>query len=187
MKIFEIADGQRLEVPLEIRTVENAVSVIGQFDSESKYLPVTPGEDGPEYGADVSSILSRTGRGYFVAAVLGVGGEPTNHVLRDIAAERQALEEWGRPILLLCTSEKQMSRLHAEIASGNFGQLPSTVIFGVDRDGSILSAIADNMDLRRDNLPVVFIADTFNRVVFVSSGYTIGLGARLAAVAGKLK
>ena len=38
----------------------------------------------------------------------------------------------------------------------------------------------ENMKLKhRDSLPVFIIADTFNRVVFVSQGYTIGLGEQL--------
>ena len=31
----------------------------------------------------------------------------------------------------------------------------------------------------KETLPVFIIADTFNRVVFVSQGYTIGLGEQL--------
>ena len=31
----------------------------------------------------------------------------------------------------------------------------------------------------RGGLPIFLIADTFNRVVFVSQGYTIGLGEQL--------
>ncbi len=31
----------------------------------------------------------------------------------------------------------------------------------------------------KNSLPVFIIADTFNRVVFVSQGYTIGLGEQL--------
>jgi D-Tyr-tRNAtyr deacylase len=31
------------------------------------------------------SILSQTGRGYFIVGLLGVGQEPTNHAMRDIA------------------------------------------------------------------------------------------------------
>ena len=38
------------------------------------------------------------------------------------------------------------------------------------------------MKLRADNLPVFVIADTFNRVVFVSQGYTIGLGRQIRQV-----
>ena len=35
-------------------------------------------------------------------------------------------------------------------------------------------------------LPIFIIADTFNRVVFVSQGYTIGLGEQLMKVIHKL-
>ena len=38
------------------------------------------------------------------------------------------------------------------------------------------------MKLRAGNLPVFVIADTFNRVVFVSQGYTIGLGRQIRQV-----
>ena len=36
------------------------------------------------------------------------------------------------------------------------------------------------------NLPIFLIADTFNRVVFVSQGYTIGLGEQMMNVIHKL-
>lgn len=38
------------------------------------------------------------------------------------------------------------------------------------------------MNLNNSTLPVFIIADTFNRVVFVSQGYTIGLGEQLMKV-----
>lgn len=112
--------------------------------------------------------------------------EPTNHFLHDLAAEKQALEAWGRPIVLLCTSEEQMARLQREIAAGRYGTLPGTVCFGID-DGSVLEGITKAMKLREDALPVVFFADTFNNVFFVSQGYSIGLGGRIAATARKLE
>ena len=37
-----------------------------------------------------------------------------------------------------------------------------------------------------NTLPIFIIADTFNRVVFVSQGYTIGLGDQLMKVIHKL-
>ena len=35
-------------------------------------------------------------------------------------------------------------------------------------------------------LPIFFIADTFNRVVFLSQGYTIGLGEQMEKVLRQL-
>ena len=78
-------------------------------------------------------------------------------------------------MVLLFPDEKQASKF----TPSSFPALPSTVIYGIDTDG-IAEQIAENMKLRRSgNLPVFIIADTFNRVVFVSQGYTIGLGEQL--------
>ena len=47
---------------------------------------------------------------------------------------------------------------------------------------SIRKEIVQAMNLNNSILPVFIIADTFNRVVFVSQGYTIGLGEQLMKV-----
>ena len=46
--------------------------------------------------------------------------------------------------------------------------------------------IQENMKLSPDNLPIFVIADTSNRIVFISQGYTIGLGEQLMKTIHKL-
>ena len=59
--------------------------------------------------------------------------------------------------------------------------------YGIDVDGSIQKQIAEGMKLSNKTiLPMFIIGDTFNRVVFVSQGYTIGLGEQLMKVIHKL-
>jgi hypothetical protein len=79
-----------------------------------------------------------------------------------------------------------MERLHHEIEDGRFGTLPSTVQYLTNADGSILSAIINGAGLREGQLPVVFVGNQKDEVVFVSQGYTIGMGAKIAALAKKL-
>ena len=67
-----------------------------------------------------------------------------------------------------------------------FGTLPSTITYGIDIDGKIQKEITANLKLKESELPIFIIADTFNRVVFVSQGYTIGLGEQLMKVIHKL-
>jgi putative uncharacterized protein (fragment) len=68
-----------------------------------------------------------------------------------------------------------------------FGELPNTITYGIDIDKTIQKEIAAAMKLQNANtLPIFIIADTFNRVVFVSQGYTIGLGDQLMKVIHKL-
>jgi hypothetical protein len=47
--------------------------------------------------------------------------------------------------------------------------------------------IQENIELKKEQLPIFIIADTFNRVVFISQGYTIGLGEQLIRTIHALK
>lgn len=173
-RIFNIEKGKTTTLPLDIRQDANDVSVIGQFNSESIIS---------KDGKDVS-ILSQTGRGYYILAVLGVGQEPTNHALHDIEKERAAFESWGRPVVLLFESEADGKKFQKD----EFGSLPSTVQYAIDKNGAIREHIAREMKLQsKTQMPMFIIADTFNRVVFSSQGYTIGLGEQMKNVFKKLK
>lgn len=173
MQKFNIEAGKTTTVTLDMRHSTTDVNVIGSFNSESIIS---------KDGKDVS-VLSQTGRGYFVVGVLGVGQEPTNHALHDIEKVKAAFEKWGRPMILLFESEADAKKFNHE----EFKQLPSNVIFAIDKDASIRKQIATQMKLKSSTqLPMFIIADTFNRVVFVSQGYTIGLGNQMQNVFNKL-
>ena len=172
-RLFEIVEGETTTLPLEIRQNTNEVSVIGSFNSESLVT-----KDGKEV-----SLLSQTGRGYYVVGILGVGQEPTNHALHDIEKMKEAFEAWGRPVVLLFESEADAAKFNHD----EFPGLPSTVQFALDKDGSVRKQIAREMKLMNEKqMPMFIIADTFNRVVFVSQGYTIGLGEQMQGVFKKL-
>ncbi|MBO4606793.1 MAG: transglutaminase domain-containing protein [Prevotella sp.] len=173
-QIFNIKEGETTTLQLNLRQSETEIAVIGNFDSESRFTLL----DGQEV-----SLLSQTGRGYFVVGCVGVGQEPTNHALRDIAKVRKSFDKWDRPIVLLFEDETAAAQFRA----ADYGLLPSSVIYGIDRDGKIRQQIVKNMKLQSDRLlPIFIIADTFNRVVFQSQGYTIGLGEQMERVIQKL-
>lgn len=173
-RFFNIAAGKTTEVALKMRRPSGQLNVLGNFDSESRFL-----KDGQEV-----SILSQTGRGYFTLALLGIGEEPTNHALRDLAKARATLDEWGRPFVLLFPNDADLQRFKNE----NFGTLPTNIILGVDAEGKIRQQVAQAMKLANPSqMPVFIVADTFNRVVFCSQGYTIGMGEQLEKVAKMLE
>ena len=175
LEFFPIEAGKTTKVDMVMREAKGDVQVIGNFNSESLYKPL--GSD------DMKSILTTTGRGYYVVAVLGVNQEPTNHALRDIAALAKDFEEWGRGMVLLFPSEEDYAKFRPQ----DFPGLPKTITYGIDKDGSIQAQIAKQMKLSNDEiLPMFIIGDTFNRVVFVSQGYTIGLGEQMMKIIHKL-
>ena len=68
-----------------------------------------------------------------------------------------------------------------------FHGLPNNIVYGIDKSHAIQKEMVAAMKLEHANtLPIFLIADTFNRVVFVSQGYTIGLGEQLMKVIHKL-
>lgn len=175
VSFFNVEPGKTTPVKLIMRENTDEVQVIGSFNSENRFKRA---DDGKE-----TSVLATTGRGYFVVAVLGTGQEPTNHAMRDIAAVKGELEAWGRSMVLLFPDETSCRNFNPK----EFGDLPCTITYGIDADNHIQKEIVSAMKLTNaDQLPVFIIADTFNRVVFVSQGYTIGLGEQMMKVIHKL-
>ena len=185
MQLFQLQPGRPLTMPLLMREDAAALQVIGSLNAENLYVPIKPGTDTPN--PTPSSLLATTGRGYYVVGVIAPNQEPTNHALRDIAACAKQLEQWGRKLILLFESEEDVRRF-------NFGEhkgLPGTVCWGIDKDGTILRDLQANTPVlstsSNASLPVFVIADSFNRVVFASQGYTIGLGEQLIKNINKIE
>lgn len=175
LTFFNVEPDKTTSIKMEMRESKDEIQVIGNFNSENKF---NRADDGKE-----TSLLATTGRGYYIVAVLGARQEPTNHAMRDIAAVKKELEEWGRSIVLLFPDEKGYKSFDAK----EFGELPTTITYGIDINNAIQKEMVSAMKLSNPNtLPIFIIADTFNRVVFVSQGYTIGLGEQMMKVIHKL-
>ena len=168
VSFFTVADDALTNAALVMRDDREDIRVIGSFNSESKFTDAASGKE--------TSVLLTTGRGYFAVGVLAVGQEPTDHALKDIAAKAAELEKWGRKIILLFPDKESYDKYMSAPVSG----LPGNVVFGIDNGGSIRNQILSEMKLpAATQMPVFIVADTFNRVVFESHGYTIGLGEQL--------
>lgn len=173
-KIFTVREGQDTNIALTIRQDASKPQVIGSLNAEDIYHDLSSGTD--------KSLLSTTGRGYYILGLITPNHEPSNHALRDIAKMSKEFEAWGRPMMLLFADEAMAKRFDAS----QLPQLPSTAVFGTDINGAISGEIIENIKLQSAEAPVFVIADTFNRIVFVSQGYTINLGETLIDTIHKL-
>lgn len=163
MRQFSVREGETTTLDLRITIPEDRLSVIGSFDAETRYCM--------EPDAEPVSVLSTTGRGFYVIGFLTPRQEPSVHAINDLIAAKSGLEAWGRPILLLTTADG-LGWLKEYSSS-----LPSNVHFGI---------IPDGLDLKDRRMPYFLLADTFNRVFFTTEGYTIGLGDQLVTAIAKL-
>lgn len=168
VSFFTVEKDKETRIELTMRDNAEEIRVIGNFNSELKYTDVTTKTE--------TSILSTTGRGYFVIGILGPGQEPTNHALKDIEIKKEEFEKWGRKMILLFPDEKSYNKF----SPTDFPNLPSNIVYGIDTNNAIRNEISQNMKLPNGgHLPIFIIGDTFNRVVFQIDGYTIGTGEQI--------
>ena len=170
---FNIESDKTTNVDLIMREPEKGLRIIGNFNSENVYVPV--GE------TEAKSLLATTGRGFYVLGLLDGGSEPTTHDMLDIAAVKDQLDKWGRSFVFLFQNEEHKKNFEKK----NFQGLPENLTFGIE-DGTMLKEIVANMRLQSENLPIFIVANTQNEIVFISQGYTIGLGEQLMKVINEL-
>ena len=180
MNFFTIEENQTTKTELVMRQSTDQVQVIGSFNSESLYNKYEAQDNSQ------CSVLSTTGRGYFVIGIIGYGDEPTNHALRDIANVANELNDWGRPMILLSPNSDLANKTFSSDLIANLKAQLTNLNLGIDIDGAIQNQIIQEMKLANATLPIFIIADTFNRMVFCSQGYTIGLGEQLVKTAKQL-
>ena len=181
LSFFPVTENRASASPTQTETLvmrqdTTRVQVIGRFGSENRFYDAASQTE--------RSLLSVTGRGYYALALLRAGHEPSNHILHDLEREAEALERWGRPILLLFPSRAELERFNQQ--RSEFTRLPSTVHFGVDEGGVCLADLIASGLVHSNDLPIVIIADTFDRVVLRTQGYTIGIGERIARTAQQI-
>ena len=176
---FTISDGETTTLRLTLRPAEDAVAVIGSLNAEDLYQPL-PAVDAEAVAP--TSLLATCGRGYYALGIIAPNQEPTNHALRDISRMCSDFEAWGRKLVLLFEDEPAAMRFNFS----EFTSLPSTTVWGSDIDGKIAAELRQQLHLSSGSLPIFVICDSFNRVVFVQQGYTIGLGEQMVKVIKQL-
>lgn len=170
---FTIEGGKTTNVELVMREPADGVQIIGNFNSENRFMPVDSQED--------KSLLQIAGRNFYVLGLLDGGSEPTTHAMQDISILKEKFEEWGGSIIFIFQDEESLGNFKLK----NFNELPSNVTFGIE-NGAMLSETVSNMKLQSKSLPIFLIANSNNEVVFVLQGYTIGLGEQIVKVLGKI-
>lgn len=170
---FNIESDKTTNIDLVMREPEKGLRIIGNFNSENVYTQTQTQTQ--------TSLLATTGRGFYVLGLLDGGSEPTTHAMLDIAAVKDQLDKWGRSFVFLFQNEEHKKNFELK----NFQGLPENVTFGLE-DGTMLKEIVANMRLQNNNLPIFIVANTQNEIVFISQGYTIGLGEQLTKVINEL-
>lgn len=168
-RLSKLSCGEVGELKFDHNT--EALSVIGSLDAESLYADLSTGAE--------KSLLSTTGRGYYLLLLGKPHHEPTDHVLRDLQALMGDGGEAPLPMVALTSG--------GSTPTDEMRALLPQASWGMDTHG-IEAGIAESLEHPgRLDMPVIVVADTFNRIVYISQGYTIGIGERLKSVISAIK
>ncbi len=158
VEIFPVVEGCQVEVPLILRDASEKLSVVGSMDPETPFLEESSHRE--------TSLLSATGRGYFLVAVLGESDEPSNHAVRELDAVAHLLDRSFRSVIL---------------GGPHIPSLKSAV-YGTDPGERVLETLCKGADLAICKPPVVAVCDSFGRTVYIRQGYNTSLAEDLRRV-----
>ena len=153
-------------LPLRLRADDEHLHVIGNFDCE-QYFTNARGVH--------KKILETTGRGFYMVALIRSNHEPSMHLLHDMEAANIHISQWSQCYLMLFPSQEEYDKFDRK----EFDDLPSNVLFGVADPETVASMHIPELTHGSEELPILMLCDTFNRVVWFRQGYNIGLADQL--------
>jgi hypothetical protein len=163
---FHVNAGETRTVEMAFRATDEALRVLGRTAPAIAYQ-----------GEAREETLAMPARGYAAVAIVEAGKEPTNHLLRDIAALKTEFEAAGKPVCILFESRKGFQAFSAAA----FPPFPSTMRVGYD-DRQLLERLSRDLALGHVELPLLLLLDRAGEVVFLSRGYRIGLGTQMLKI-----
>jgi len=99
--------------------------------------------------------------------------EPTKHIFNDLPLLKSELDALGARFLFLSDTTKNSNKFNHEIIKG----LPANSSFGLDNN---LTLLKNSLNLPTEtDLPVVLVSDKDGNIVFLSTGYRIGIGEQI--------
>lgn len=165
-EFFGVKPQQQQSVPLHLRVDESRLHVIANFNCELGFTNVK-GEHKP--------ILETTGRGYYMIALIRSGHEPSTHLLHDMETSNIYLSQWEHCYLMLFPSQEEYDNFDRK----EFDDLPGNVLFGIADPETVAALHIQELTHGNQELPILMLCDTFNRVVWFRQGYNIGLADQM--------
>ncbi|HEX2976346.1 MAG TPA: hypothetical protein VHO68_10435, partial [Bacteroidales bacterium] len=127
-----------------------------------------------QYNGSVNNTLkSIAGEKGIVVSIIDPGGEPSRHLLNDLAPLKNDFNIWGGYFLFAVESQTSLSNI-------NKSELPDNLSLQVDKDQRLLQTIASAAKRSKNTpLPLVVFINPEGEITFLTNGYHIGTGENL--------
>jgi hypothetical protein len=163
-KYFELKENEPVTLTVKTPEVEGKLLVKGIVDMNS----ITLLND--ESKVNLKELANSKG---LAICFVDPGKEPSKHILQDLPAVQQALEEWGGGLLFLVPDDKISKAFDASVFKG----LPKQTCWGTDKNRELLRAVIGALQLDLgDNFPLTVYLSNNGGILYASAGYRIGTG-----------
>jgi len=169
-EFFELKKGQTLTKVVSLRSDNRAKEVLATIDMSVNYQT-------PE-GKDVS-LQTISKQGWQVIAWIEPDKEPTKHTFQDLPQLKNELEALNVPFTFIIPE----SKLTDSFKNSEYTGLPENHQFLVAKDLALVRSIEKQTNEKlADHLPVFIIANAKGELIYLSSGYKIGIGEEIVKV-----
>jgi hypothetical protein len=169
-KYFKLEKGKPLTISVKMPEVIEKLAVKGTIDMNTTVQQAN--------GDKISLKQLSNGKGLMIC-ILDPGKEPSKHILQDLPAAKQALEEWGGGILLTTPDDK----LSAAFDASAFKGLPKQIVWSTDDKRALLNVACDVLNTPiEDNFPLTVYLSDMGGILYSSFGYKIGIGEEILKI-----
>lgn len=166
-RYFDIKKGTSESVVISLPKVEKGIQVQGIVDPNTI---VTLSDGNKKTLKDLTNK-----KGLFVC-FSDPDKEPTKHILQDLPAHQQYLEEWGGGVIFVVPDDKVSAAFNASAFKG----LPKQSIWLTDTNRVLLNTVANALQVEfSNNFPLVIYLSTNGGILYSSQGYRIGIGENI--------
>ena len=168
LTFFRVSKENPTTVVVELRNEVTAVKPLGQLDLSKIHLT----EQVKNQDRKLSDLMSKSSS---VIVLLDPDGEPSKHLLNDLAPYIDQFDRWKGLFIFVSISEKV-----TKSAIFQTYKLPAKTCFYADSKnelGLTLGKITGKDS--KNNLPVVVFCQPSGKVLMTSAGYQIGMGEQL--------
>lgn len=165
---FRVRKAEPVYVGIRMATQQQQSGILGKADLQAEFLSLADRKP-----VLLSSFASEKG---IIVALIDPGKEPTKHLMEDLKAVKQSLEDWGGQLLLIVANDK----LNPGFSALTYKGLPESAIFGHDVNRDVSTSVTTVCSISNvPQWPVVVVINPKGEITWHSEGYSIGLGDQL--------
>jgi transglutaminase-like putative cysteine protease len=166
-RYFEVKEKDAKSFEISLPKVEGRVQVQGIVDPNT----VVTLQDGSK-----KSVKELTNGKGLMICFADPDKEPTKHILQDLPAVRQDIEEWDGGILFAIPDDKMSNAFDASVFKG----LPKQSLWMTDNNRTLLNTVAGALQIEfSNNFPLTVYLSTNGGILYSAQGYRIGIGENI--------